>query len=546
MQIIFASLITIEKINNMKKSYTLMLLWAFLTSLNATCLPKLSSYPTAQATIFLDFDGQTVISSVWNNGTPLVCAASGMNDTQITEIFNRVSEDYRPFNINITTDSTVFLAAPLTKRIRIIVTPTSGWYTGVGGVSYTGSFTWGDDTPGFVFPDRLANSPKIIAECCTHESGHTVGLSHQSTYSNTCTLVATYNAGVGSGEIGWAPVMGNSYYKNLTGWNNGPTPNGCNAAQDNLSVITTQNGFTYRTDDYSDAPGSNLAALPVINKSFSTSGIITTPSDKDVFKFDFATIGKLHLDAIPYSVGANLDGADLDVKVTLLNSAMQVIDTYDPATLLNAVIDTTLNAGTYYVTLQGTGNVNASNYGSLGSYTISGDFTPSGTTPIRDVALTGKVNNNKHNLSWNIISDEAIKTIAVQSSTDGRFFSTLATVAPKENSFTYAPTINADIFYRLKVTSVIDQTVYSNIITLKSAGQAEKLFKVSTLVHNEIMVNAKENYQYQLADINGRVIETGKRNAGTNTINISNMANGIYVIQMITNNQRQTERIIKQ
>jgi len=214
--------------------------------------------------------------------------------------------------------------------------------------------------------------------------------------------------------------------------------------------------------------------------------------------------------------------------------------------LLNAVIDTTLNAGTYYVTLQGTGNVNASNYGSLGSYTISGDFTPSGTTPIRDVALTGKVNNNKHNLSWNIISDDAIKTIAVQSSTDGRFFSTLATVAPKENSFTYAPTINADIFYRLKVTSVIDQTVYSNIITLKSAGQAEKLFKVSTLVHNEIMVNAKENYQYQLADINGRVIETGKRNAGTNTINISNMANGIYVIQMITNNQRQTERIIKQ
>jgi hypothetical protein len=60
------------------------------------------------------------------------------------------------------------------------------------------------------------------------------------------------------------------------------------------------------------------------------------------------------------------------------------------------------------------------------------------------------------------------------------------------------------------------------------------------------VVNAKENYQYQLVDINGRVIETGKKNAGTNTINISNMANGIYVIQMITNNQRQTERIIKQ
>jgi hypothetical protein len=536
----------------MKKSYILMVLWAFLTSLNASSLPKLNSLlstaDTAKATIFLDFDGQTVISSVWNNGSPLVCASSGMNDIQITEIFNRVSEDYRPFHINITTDSAIFLLAPLTQRIRIIVTPTSGWYTGVGGVSYTGSFTWGDDTPGFVFTDRLANIPKYIAECCTHESGHTVGLSHQSLYSNTCALVATYHAGVGTGEIGWAPVMGNSYYKNLTGWNNGPTPNGCNAAQDNLSIITTQNGFTYRTDDYSDDPNNNPALVTITNKSFSKSGIITTPSDKDVFKFDFAVNGKLHLDAIPYSVGANLDGADLDIKITLLNAAKQIIGTYDSTTLLNALIDTTLNAGTYYISLQGTGNVNTtnSNYGSLGSYTISGTFDNTSALPIREVALTGKADKSKHNLSWKIVADEPIKTIVVQSSTDGRFFTNLATLDPKEYSFTYAPNINADIFYRLKVTSVINQTVYSNIITLKSAGITEELFKVSTFVHNEIVVNATENYRYQLADIHGKVITTGSSNAGSNRINTSNLPNGIYVIQLITNNKRQTERIIKQ
>ena len=523
-----------------------MVLWAFLTSLNASSLPKLSSFATASATIFLDFDGQTVNSSAWNNGNTLVCAASGMNDTQITEIFNRVSEDYRPFNINITTDSTVFLAAPLTKRIRIIVTPTSGWYTGVGGVSYTGSFTWGDDTPGFVFPDRLANGPKFIAECCTHESGHTLGLSHQSLYSNTCTLVATYNAGVGSGEIGWAPVMGNSYYKNLTGWNNGPTPNGCNAAQDNLSIITTQNGFTYRTDDYSDDANNNPSLVTVTNKSFSQTGIITTPSDKDVFKFDFATSGKLHLDAIPFSVGANLDGADLDIKLTLLNAAKQIIGTYDSTTLLNALIDTTLNAGTYYVSLQGTGNVNTTNYGSLGSYTISGTFDQNNALPIREVALTGKADKDKHNLNWHIVADEPIKTIVVQSSADGRLFTNLANLDAKEYTFTYSPNINADIFYRLKVTSVIGQAVYSNIITLKSSTIPEKLFKVSTFVHDEIVVSAIANYQYQIADIHGSVVSTASSNAGTNRINISNLPNGIYVIQLITNNQRQTERIIKQ
>ena len=98
-----------------------------------------------------------------------------MDDTQITEVFNRTVEDYRPFNINITTDSSVFLAAPLNKRIRIIITPTSAWYPGVGGVSWINSFVWGDDTPGFVFCDRLGpNNAKLVAECCSHEAGHTV------------------------------------------------------------------------------------------------------------------------------------------------------------------------------------------------------------------------------------------------------------------------------------------------------------------------------------------------------------------------------------
>ncbi len=142
-----------------------------LISLKSYSLPKLSSFPSAKATIYLDFDGQTVSGTSWNGGSTFYCMPAQVTDDQITEIFNRVSEDYRPFNINITTDSTVFLAAPLTQRVRVIITPTSAWYPGVGGVAFTGSFIWGDDTPAFVFSDMLGNNTKMIAECCTHESG---------------------------------------------------------------------------------------------------------------------------------------------------------------------------------------------------------------------------------------------------------------------------------------------------------------------------------------------------------------------------------------
>jgi Secretion system C-terminal sorting domain len=529
----------------MKKFFTILISLLGLLSMKANCLPVLSSLRSAKATIFLDFDGQFVQSTSWNNGLPLNCAPSGLSEAQIVEIFNRVSEDYRPFNIDITTDSTVFLAAPLTQRIRIIITPTSGWYTGVGGVSFTGSFTWGDDTPGFVFPDRLGpNNTKMVAECCTHESGHTVGLSHQAKYDSNCNLLATYNTGMGTGQTGWAPVMGNSYYENFSGWYNGPTPYGCAIDQDALSIITSMNGFTYRADDHSDDPNVNPTLIAISNSLFADSGIITTSTDKDVFKLKLTEAGQLHVNAIPFSVGPNNAGADLDVKLVLMNSTLQVMQVYDPQDILNVSFDTTLNSGIYFLVIEGAGNTNTSDYGSLGSYNISGTFTPLFTTPIKEVMLTGKSDKDRHILNWNIISDEPVSDLTLESSTDATAFSTLAKLNPGSQSYSYPPATGNNIYYRLKAVSATDQTIYSNVITLKLSS-SEKLFKVSTMVYSQITVSGVEDYNYKLADMSGRIIQGGTGRAGTNTINISNSPNGIYLLQIISNNQRLTERIVK-
>ncbi len=530
----------------MKKLFTSLLLFAgLLFTFHAMSLPLLSSLPTARPTIFLDFDGHLVYASSWNSGQPLSCAPSGLTDAQVTEVFHRVSEDFRPFEINITTDSAVFLAAPLTKRIRIIVTPTSSWFPNAGGVSYTGSFTWGDDTPGFVFTDKLGAKPKLIAECCSHESGHTLGLSHQAKYSGTCTLLATYNDGIGSGETGWAPVMGNSYYKNFSGWNNGPTPSGCTADQDNLSIITSLNGFTYRLDDHSDDPALGATILTSNNQSFSGSGIISTNIDKDVFKLTVTKLSSLHLSAAPFSVGPNNDGADLDIKLTLLDSAAQVVKIFDDPASLNAAIDTNVAAGNYYIVVQGAGNANTSNYGSLGSYSISGITAPLTVTPIKQALLTGKSNNSSHNLSWNIISDEPIKNISLERSHDGTIFTTLASFSSNPNQYSYSPQESENIFYRLKVNSVAGETVLSNVISIGATGNVAKDFKVSTITHDNITINASKAFDYRIADMSGRIVTKGKGTTGLNTINFYNYPNGIYSISIISNNQRTTERIVR-
>ena len=526
-----------------KPSTLLMLAMALLFSLKVFSIPKLNSLPGAVATVFLDFDGHYVNSSMWNSGMPIDCAPAGMTDLQITEAFNRVSEDFRPFVINITTDSTVFLAAPLTKRIRVIVTPTSAWCPGVGGVAYVGSFIWGDDTPAFVFCDRLGpNSPKMVGESSSHEIGHSVGLSHQSRYGADCTTpTEQYNTGTGTGAIAWAPIMGNSYYRNMSNWNNGPTPYGCTNSEDNLSIIATQNGFGYRVDDYSETLNASAFTLPASN--FTVNGIITTTTDKDAFKFTLTRNSNIHLTAIPFNVGGNYIGANLDIKLELYNSSGTLIKSYDPAATMDVTVDTVLFTGTYYLLIDGTGNANIGAYGSLGAYTISGN---SGTLPIHDVALTGTIDKNKHNLGWNIIADEPIKTIIVEASGDGVNFKALTNVAPAATKFSYSPYQNNTIYYRLKVTSVLGQTLYSNTIVLRGETAAEKAFFVSTLVQNDILVNAAANYTYQLSDMNGRVINTGNGSKGINKINLSNQPDGMYIIQLFNDNQKQTERIIKQ
>lgn len=525
-----------------KTSLPLMLLLALLVSFNAHSLPKLSSLTTASATIFLDFDGHNVNTALWQSGTKFTCAPAAMSDAQITEVFNRVSEDYRPFNINITTDSAVFLAAPLDARMRVVITPTSAWYPGVGGVAYVGSFSWGDDTPCFVFSDRLGpNSAKMVAEGCSHESGHTVGLSHQSKYDGSCNLTATYNDGLGSGEVGWAPIMGNSYYKNMSGWNNGPTPYGCTAVQDNLSIITTQNGFTYRADDYTD--NINGSPSSIIVSPIPVKGIITTSTDVDVFKISIAENSNFHIDVNPFSIGANNSGADLDVKVSLYNASKVLINNYDPADKMNVAIDTILNSGNYFLVVQGAGNSNVSDYGSLGSYSITGI---QGTLPIRQVSLSGKVEKNIHNLKWNITSDDPIKSVTVESSTTGSNFTTLNTVNGSTNSFAYMPNNRDAIYYRLKVTSTLNQSVYSNTIVLKPMENSAQSFNVSTFVRNKITVNASDNFQYHLSDINGNTIAQGNGKQGFNQVNIDRQPAGMYILQLVSNNEKQTERIIKQ
>jgi hypothetical protein len=507
-------------------------------------VPKLNSYPSASAVLFLDCDGHTVQGTSWNVSGPIYCGATSLTNEQITTVFNRVAEDYRPFNINVTTDSTKFLAAPLNMRMRVILTVTSSWYGSAGGVAFLGSFTWGDDTPCFVFTQLLNNNVKNISEATSHELGHTLGLYHQSTYDANCVKISDYNYGQGTGEIGWAPIMGVGYYQNFTLWNSGPNSLGCNSIQSDLTVVTTTNGFTYRNDDH-NSTFNQATNAPFVSNQFNVNGVIEKNTDQDLFKFTQPAFGRFTLSAIPYNVGTGNAGSNLDLQVSLFNGSQTLLNVYNPGTLLSSVIDSNLSAGTYYLRIEGKGNQYAPNYASLGSYALNGTFV-GGALPLRKLELRGWANNDNHDFSWIIDADEQVVKQVLEVATDGRNFNPVAETPVGDRNYSYRPATKNTAQYRLNVTFDNGKQYYSNIVTIRSTVTEKRPFLVTNLVTgSELMINSPGNFEYLIIDMNGKTTGHGQLRTGMNLVT-AQMVNGMYLIRYSNGAQQWTDKFMHQ
>jgi hypothetical protein len=531
----------------MKYLYVL-LIWATVTLLPSRLhsqTPSFNSYATAPEVVLLDFDGHYVSGSTWNGGGSFMCEGSGLTTEQITEVFNRVAEDYRPFALNITTDAVKYDAAPANCRMRVIVTVTSSWYSSTaGGVSLVNSFRWGDDTPCFVFSALLGFNTKKIGEAVSHEAGHTLGLYHQSVYDANCGIVNQYNYGTGTGETSWAPIMGVGYDRNLTLWHYGPNQFGCQSFQDDLDKLTTLNGFSYRPDDHAgEFPVATTVAFS--NSRFTINGIVEQPNDIDVIRFTMPVYGRLHLQAIPYNVGSGNAGSDLDMQVTLYNSSHTIIKTYNPPTTLDAILDSNLIAGDYYIKIEGSGNEFAPDYASLGSYSLQASFSLAAPLPLHRLELRGNNTGDRHRLTWEIVADEQVSTQALEVSGDGIRFTSLMQAAFDARSFNYQPYIPGNLFYRLNLVLDNGRQYYSNIVRLTGARLQKPVLIGNLIESSNLSISSPGNYHYSIYDAGGSRRAEGKLGQGLNTVAVNSLSAGIYVIRFEDNDYVSVEKFVK-
>jgi hypothetical protein len=347
----------------------------------------LHSLPTANHTIYLDFDGHVTEGTTWNSQSGISSIVSPAYDpgnngasftdaelTQIQGIWKRVAEDFSPFEINVTTEDPG--AAALSKTggsdtqwgSRVVVT--EDWDDcGCGGFAYLTSFNDSVDEPVFVF-----NTSAIgVSAATTHEVGHALGLSHDGT-----TAGAAYYGGHGSGEVAWGPIMGSGYYTNMTTWDTGQYYQS-NQSQDDWQIITNNNGFGFRADDHG-GNASSFSSLVIEGTNSSDSnlsdvsgfGVISQAADQDWFEFQTGS-GVINLTVDSYvqetfvnngvgftrtveSTPVGDQGSNLDVLATIYDNNQNVIASSNPTLGLSASFnDLSLNEGTYYIAVDGTG-----------------------------------------------------------------------------------------------------------------------------------------------------------------------------------------------
>ncbi|RAK69328.1 carbohydrate-binding protein [Hymenobacter edaphi] len=327
---------------------------------------SLQSLPGARGCVMLDVDGYNLPAGTgWNNGNAYNAPSANMTDANVQAMWELVSEDFRPFSMNVTTDEAVFNTYPKNMRMRCVVSPGAGSTIapGAGGVAYLTSFRTNDDTPCWVF---MAD-PKSGGEAASHEVGHTLGLSHDGRLSpKEEYYTAQDNAGA------WAPIMGAGYYKAVTHWSRGEY-NSASQTQDDLAIMAgaTYN-VGYRNDDHGNAIGS-ATALARSGSGLSGSGLISTTADQDYFSF--GTAGG----TASFNVSTVGRYGNLDIVVRLFNAGGALLGTYDAGGggNLNVAFSAALGAGTYYLQIDGTSSGNPatdgySDYGSLGTFSISG------------------------------------------------------------------------------------------------------------------------------------------------------------------------------
>ncbi len=179
------------------------------------------------------------------------------------------------------------------------------------------------------------------------------------------------------------------------------------------------------------------------------------------------------------------------------------------------------------------------------------------TLPSYCHSFTGKINQQNIDLQWTVSKQINTKEFTIEKSTDGIIFKHLYTLLAGENkseqtTYTYSDELTKDdhLYYRVKQIDQDGKWMYlCNTVKISNANSVKEFSifpnAASKFVHVQLptqLINAS----IYIVNTNGQLVYSQKAITTNQTINVSNLNNGIYYIQIVKQNIKQLKKLIIQ
>ena len=184
--------------------------------------------------------------------------------------------------------------------------------------------------------------------------------------------------------------------------------------------------------------------------------------------------------------------------------------------------------------------------------------------PVKLISFTATLNNNKTDLRWTTAAEMNASHFSIEKSFDGTNFSEAGIVFANGNTtnemhYSFTDNVNTDqasvIYYRLRSVDIDGKSEYSSTRMIRMNEGSDNKISILTYpnpVTNELRITIPANWQnkkvsYELFNANGQATKKTQTTASsqTETMNVSNIASGFYIVRVTCDGQIAQQKIIK-
>jgi len=221
--------------------------------------------------------------------------------------------------------------------------------------------------------------------------------------------------------------------------------------------------------------------------------------------------------------------------------------------------DFVYSAGTNtFLAQTGNGSVNGVNYIQFNTPGFSNFYIMPGAVPLplQLISFDGENKGASNVLAWKTADEQGCSHFVLERSEDGVNFAALSEIMPKHaaggSSYEYADMhpVKGRNFYRLKMTDVNGKSIVSGVVELYSKeGSNIRVHLAPNPVQKTLKVTVSgatdTNGSVQVTDIVGKVVMTVMLHSDTATVDMSNLANGTYIIRYHDNLNTVVSKVVK-